>query len=350
MALFNKEKRIKSLGFNDIWFSFVGIFFISIILFYLLNNASNETSVHIILIRWIIFLCFTILDWIIIRAILMFLRTKYYDFKNDVKRTILLFLSLITVIISVEFIGGFLLSLFFGLLGTDYNHSLDLKILITTIISTLMIMAIYDAIYYYIRLKKSIRVEEQVKQIMVQAQLDTLRNQAQPHFLFNSLNTLRDVIDQESKEYAINFVDNLSNVYRFILDSAATNTISIREELKFVRAYVYIQLERFGNNLQIKWNIPSAKESCLVVPMSLQLLIENAIKHNIISKAKPLVISINIQDDHLIVRNKIQLKSTKIPSTKIGLKNIQKRYTLISSKTPEIINEGNEFIVKLPLL
>ncbi len=350
MALFNKEKRIKSLGFNDIWFSFAGIFFISIILFYLLNKASNETSFHIIFIRWGIFLCFTILDWIIIRTILIFLRTKYNDFKNDIKRTTILFFSLIIVIISVEFIGGFLLSLIFGLLGTEYTHSLDLKILITTIITTLMIMAIYDAIYYYIRLKKSIRVEEQVKQIMVQAQLDTLRNQAQPHFLFNSLNTLRDVIDQESKEYAINFVDNLSNVYRFILDSAATNTISIREELKFVRAYVYIQLERFGNNLQIKWNIPPDKEACLVVPMSLQLLIENAIKHNIISKAKPLVVTINIKDDHLVVRNKIQLKSTKIPSTKIGLKNIQKRYKLISSKTPEIINEGNDFIVKLPLL
>ena len=181
-------------------------------------------------------------------------------------------------------------------------------------------MSIYEAVYYYVRLKKSIREEEQTKQAMIQAQFDTLTNQARPHFLFNSLNTLRDIIDQEPKENAKDFVDKLSNVYRFILESGKTNLISIEEELEFAKAYVHIQSERFGDNLKIHWNIQEEKKSSMIVPMSLQLLLENAIKHNIVSKSKPLTIDVETTDDQLIVKNKIQAKTTQTPSTKIGLK------------------------------
>ena len=213
-----------------------------------------------------------------------------------------------------------------------------------------MILAIYEAIYYNVRLKKSIREEEQTKQVMIQAQLDTLRNQAQPHFLFNSLNTLRDIIDQDSKHDAKAFVDNLSKVYRFILESGSTNLISLREELKFAKAYMHIQSERFGDNLSVDWQIPENQLSAMIVPMSLQLLIENAIKHNVISKAKPLNIAIEAKDDVLVVSNPIQPKSTQIPSTKIGLKNIEKRYQLISKIKPEIYTDNDYFTVELPLL
>lgn len=211
-------------------------------------------------------------------------------------------------------------------------------------------MAIYEAIYYYIRLKKSIVEEEQMKQIMIQAQLDTLRNQAQPHFLFNSLNTLRDIIDEEAKEEAKEFVDNLSDVYRFILESGSTNLIPLKEELKFAKAYIHIQSERFGDNLKVNWNIPEDKLLLQIVPMSLQLLLENAIKHNVVSRAKPLLINVAIVDHTLVVSNKIQAKSTKVPSTKIGLKNIEKRYALISNETITIHNNGTDFTVSLPLL
>ncbi|WP_299887030.1 sensor histidine kinase [uncultured Lacinutrix sp.] len=211
-------------------------------------------------------------------------------------------------------------------------------------------MAIYEAIYYNVRLKKSIREEEQTKQVMIQAQLDTLRNQAQPHFLFNSLNTLRDIIDHDTKEDAKDFVDNLSGVYRFIIESGNSNLIPLEEELKFAKAYIHIQSERFGDNLQMNWNVPENKLTSMIVPMSLQLLLENAIKHNIVSKAKPLLINVTIEDDFLVVSNKIQSKSTQTPSTKIGLKNIEKRYQLISSKSPIINNDSKCFKVSLPLL
>ncbi|WP_299104554.1 histidine kinase [uncultured Tenacibaculum sp.] len=350
MALFNKKKRIQYLGFNDIWFTIIGILFISIITNYLFNNPFERASLDLVFIGWFAAFFSTVCDWLIIRGILIFLRKKYPDFKDDLKRIVFLFFAILTVIFFVDYVVGPLLAKLFTFFGYPSSHRVIFKILLPVILIVIMIMAIYEAIYYYGRLKKSIREEEQAKQVMVLAQLDTLRNQAQPHFLFNSLNTLRDIIDQDTKEDAKGFVDNLSDVYRFILESGNTNLISIEKELKFVNAYVYIQSERFGENLKINWKLPEEKKAFLIVPMSLQLLIENAIKHNVVSRTKPLVINIEIKDDYLVVSNKIQPKSTKTPSTKIGLKNIEKRYKLISNKLPVINENEDEFIVSLPLL
>lgn len=350
MQLFNNKKRIQYLGFNDFWFSVVGILILSNIANYLFNNLSERETLDLVFIGWIGALIPTICDWIIIRFILIFLRKKYPDFKDDLKRIIFLLFAIITVIFFIDFTVGFLLAKTFTFFGYSSSHMVILKVLLPVILIVIMIMAIYEAIYYNVRLKKSIRDEEQTKQIMIQAQLDTLRNQAQPHFLFNSLNTLRDIIDQNSKEDAKAFVDNLSGVYRFILESGTTNLISLQEELKFAKAYIHIQTERFGDNLKVNWNIPEDKLSAMIVPMSLQLLIENAIKHNIVSRAKPLVVDIETIDDQLIVSNNVQVKSTQTPSTKIGLKNIEKRYALISNILPDIKNDGNRFMVTLPLL
>jgi LytS/YehU family sensor histidine kinase len=209
---------------------------------------------------------------------------------------------------------------------------------------------VYPAVYYNIRLKKSVRQEEQAKQILIQAQLDALLNHAQPHFFFNTLNTLRDIIDQNPKEDAKEFVDKLSDMYRFLLEAGNENLISLKNELRFARAYIHIQSERFGNNLKLNWNIPEASLDAMIVPMSLQLLLENAIKHNVISKAKPLIIDVAVQNSKLVVGNKLEPKSTQLPSTKVGLANIEKRYILISGESIEIKNDGNRFMVSLPLL
>ena len=142
----------------------------------------------------------------------------------------------------------------------------------------------------------------------------------------------------------------MSDVYRFILESGNSNLTELDKELKFVKSYVHIQKERFGDNLQVSWKIPEEKLMLQIVPMSLQLLIENAIKHNVVSKAKPLIIDVSTNGNQLIVNNKIQEKSTLISSTKIGLKNIEKRYALISNESIKIKNDGFNFKVSLPLL
>ncbi|CAL2085388.1 Histidine kinase [Tenacibaculum sp. 190524A05c] len=350
MFIFNRKKRIQHLGFNDFWFSLIGILMLSFITDYLFSKSFIRLPFSIAIWSWSVSLFYTICDWMILRGILILLRKKYPNFRDDTKRIIIFISSIIIVVTLVDYLGGKFIKFFFSLLGDNVNHTTQFRILLPVTIITTMTMAIYEAIYYYVRLKKSIREEEQTKQIIIQAQLDTLRNQAQPHFLFNSLNTLRDIIDQDPKENAKTFVDNLSNVYRFIIESGDSNLISLEKEMKFVKAYIHIQKERFGDNLKVHWNIPSQYLNKLIVPMSLQLLTENAIKHNVVSKSKPLEISIELIDDKILVSNNIQLKSTKLHSTKIGLRNIEKRYSLISNTPIQIEKDNDSFKVFLPLL
>ncbi|GMN10374.1 hypothetical protein MTsPCn9_31600 [Croceitalea sp. MTPC9] len=342
-----REKRIKYLGFDDFWFTVVGILILSFITDYLFSKSFFRFPFGEAIISWSVSLFFTICNWFIARKVIIILRKKYTEFTDVGKRLALLFLAIVCTVLSVDFVGNKILSLVFG---KDYNALSPSKILLPVIIISTMTMAIYEAIYYYIRLKKSIREEEQAKQAMVQAELDALKNQAQPHFLFNTLNTLRDIIDQNSKEDAKEFVDKLSNVYRFILESGNANLTSLKQELKFAQSYIHIQSERFGKNLKTNWNIPEIALDRMLVPMSLQLLLENAIKHNVISKAKPLLINVEVENDYLVVANKIQPKSTQIPSTKVGLKNIEKRYHLISGKSIEIKSDKDHFRIAIPLL
>ncbi len=348
--VFNKEKRIRYLGFNDVWFSIIGILILSLSTDYIFNNSFGNYPLTMALFSWSASLFITICDWLIIRRFLIFLRKKYPDFRDDIKRISIFFLTIVVTIVIVDYVGGNTLEYIYRLSGRNANYHTQFKVLLPVILVTIMIMAIYEAMYYYIRLKTSIRAEEQAKQVSIQAQLDTLRNQAQPHFLFNSLNTLQDIIEEDTKEDAKEFVNKLSDVYRFILESSNANLITLEEEFKFVKAYIHIQKERFGDNLKVHWDIAETQFLAMIVPMSLQLLIENAIKHNVISRAKPLEITIKIKDKRLVVYNKIQLKSTVVPSTKIGLKNIEKRYAIISNIPIEIKNNETYFVVSLPLL
>lgn len=346
--LINKERRIKYLGFNDFWFVVIGIIILSFVTDFLFSNSSfTRLPFFEAVLNWSISLFFSTCNWFVIRAIMIFLRKRFPALKDSAKRIALFFLAIVCTVMVVDIVGGLFLSQIFG---GNYNPPGRSKIIVPIIVISTMTMAIYEAVYYYVKLKKSIREEEQAKQAIVQAQLDTLRNQAQPHFLFNSLNTLRDIIDQNSKEDAKHFVDKLSGVYRFIIESGSVNLTTLREELKFAKAYMHIQSERFGDNMKVNWNIQDGFLDTMIAPMSLQLLLENAIKHNIISKAKPLIIDVETKEDYVLVSNKIQLKSTKIPSTKVGLKNIEKRYELLSDTSIEIKNDGDRFEVFLPLL
>ncbi len=344
----NKEKRIKYLGFDDKWFVIIGVFLLGLTSVYVFNvSDTNLTTIELVL-TFVVSYFFSATDWLINRFILIQLRKIFPSLKDSAKRIAFLFLGTLFTVITVDFIGVTLVSLIAD--NVSYDFSERIRSLVTTIFLTTMVTAIYEAVYFFVLLKKSIRDEEQAKQAIIQAELDTLRNQAQPHFFFNTLNTLRDIIDQSPKEDAKQFVDKLSDIYRFLLESGNSNLISLKAELKFAKAYIHVQSERFGENLKLNWNIPQSAEDKMIAPMSLQLLLENAIKHNVVSRSKPLVINVDIAEDFIIVTNKIQKKSTQLPSTKMGLKNIEKRYALISDRSVEIVNDGIQFSVSLPLL
>ena len=177
-----------------------------------------------------------------------------------------------------------------------------------------------------------------------------LKSQVNPHFLFNSLNTLVSLIEDD-QDAAVVYTVHLSDLYRNMLSYKDQDLIWLAEEYEIIKNYMYIQKSRFGEALQLHAEIPEhLMTTKKIVPLALQLLVENAIKHNIVSLSRPLTISI-VADEHTItIKNPVQLKMSKEKGAGLGLINIKKRYALLTSRSLKFGHEGNEYIVKLPLL
>lgn len=204
-------------------------------------------------------------------------------------------------------------------------------------------------IFFNNKLKKTQLEAETLKKKTVEARFEALRSQVNPHFLFNSLNVLSTLVYKDADTSA-KFIDQLSKVYRYLLYYQEKRIVTLEEEMEFLEAYVYLLNIRFSENLFIKIDIKKDKMGEYVAPASLQLLIENAIKHNIVSSKNPLIIQIYTYRDKLIVENNLQEKKVKEPSTSIGLLNISKRYEFISNEPVEIEKLPEKFIVRIPLI
>ncbi|MEM6376931.1 MAG: histidine kinase, partial [Bacteroidota bacterium] len=176
------------------------------------------------------------------------------------------------------------------------------------------------------------------------------RNHAPPPRSIHPTTTIIDILHQTTPHTAKTFGENRSTDYRYILESGNDHLVPLEDELKFAESYIHIQKERFGENLILDWQINSSLRSSLIVPMSIQLLLENAIKHNVVSRLKPLTIRVKSMSDSLTVTNNIQAKLTPEHSTQMGLQNIEKRYELLGDARPIITNDGIQFSVTLPLL
>lgn len=200
------------------------------------------------------------------------------------------------------------------------------------------------------RARRAERENWQLREEQMQSQLAYLKAQMNPHFLFNALNSLSATIRGEDKEEALSFVDKLSQVFRFSLQENERDLIPLEEELNLVKAYLFLLQKRFGEKLQIKIVLPPSVLQTQVPPLALQLLVENAVKHNIVAKKKPLRLVIQVKEDYLQVSNNYQPKQQKEESFGIGLSNLKKRYQLIAKKDLIIVQEEGDFIVNLPLI
>jgi LytS/YehU family sensor histidine kinase len=190
---------------------------------------------------------------------------------------------------------------------------------------------------------------EQLKSENMASQYQSLKDQLNPHFLFNSLNVLSNLV-YESADKSAEFIQQLSKIYRYVLEVQQEELVGLDREIGFAENYLNLQKIRFEGSLEYFIDVHHLKGYYLP-PLSLQLLLENAIKHNIASLEKPLKIMIEQADGNLIVRNILQPKLTKEESkTGIGLSNIKKRYALLSNQSPNIIETEKEFIVELPLI
>jgi two-component system, LytTR family, sensor kinase len=198
---------------------------------------------------------------------------------------------------------------------------------------------------------KIIEIENfKLKEENLSIQLKTLQDQVNPHFLFNTLNTLSSVIRLGNKEEGLKFVDDLSNVYRYILDTDMARLTKVRTEIKFLESYKYMLEKRFGNNLDLKIDISNEVKESLIPPMVFQLLLENAIKHNQISQATPLQITIANDKNFIIFSNNINNKPDAGDKLGLGLPNLIKRYELMAGKEVIIQQKDDHFIVKLPVI
>lgn len=199
----------------------------------------------------------------------------------------------------------------------------------------------------FIREKKEILLREQkLKTDIIKLEYEALKNQVNPHFLFNSLNALTSLVAENDE--AVRFIKKLSDVYRYVLEQKDKEIVPLERELEFVDSYAYLHKIRFGDNFNMNINIQTQNKN--VVPLSVQMLVENAIKHNIVSEDEPLEIHIFEENDYLVVENNIQLKSMVKDSSKIGLKNIKSRYAYLTDKEFIVSNKHDKFTVKVPLL
>ncbi|RMF03957.1 MAG: hypothetical protein D6772_01375, partial [Bacteroidetes bacterium] len=181
----------------------------------------------------------------------------------------------------------------------------------------------------------------------VESQYETLKSQINPHFLFNSFNTLVALIEEQPRA-AVTYVEKLADFYRSILQYRKQDTISLAEEMEVVQDYYFLLIQRYQDNLQL--DIDELPTHCHIPPLSVQMLIENAVKHNVISRQRPLCIRIYAQDNYLFVENPIQAKLTRQKSTGLGLSNIQSRYALLCNLPVRITQHQDRFTVGLPLI
>jgi sensor histidine kinase YesM len=213
----------------------------------------------------------------------------------------------------------------------------------------LIVVLIFHVVYFYNRDQKKKVKESQIVAKTESAKFESLKNQLDPHFLFNSLNVLTSLIG-ESPYQAEKFTTKLSKVYRYVLEQKDKDLISLNEELAFARSYMQLLQMRFED--AVAYNIPQkvSQDEAKIVPLSLQLLLENAVKHNVITSEQPLRIEIFEDDGYLVVENNINPKASLEKSTKVGLSNIKQRYQLVTDRQVVIEDENNVFRVKLPLL
>ncbi|WP_266365180.1 sensor histidine kinase [Tellurirhabdus rosea] len=227
----------------------------------------------------------------------------------------------------------------------DFLMNAGLLVLITAGVT-----AVYSLRTFVERWKALTLMEEGLKRAVLKAEFDSLKNQVNPHFLFNSLNILSALIPEDSRQ-AVQFVERLSKVFRYSLQHSDQNTVELATELRIAESYLFIHQTRFGTAFRYTIHLSEADQRRQIVTQGLLTLLENVIKHNECSQEKPLLTELAAENDYLIVRNTFQPKNRlQVPSSGIGLRNLQNRYAQLSDKPVVVEQTESTYSVKLPLL
>jgi sensor histidine kinase YesM len=282
--------------------------------------------------------------------LLMGIVDKYYDINTEVKKKLLLCAA---VALFLPIIMHYTYSFWFFPLVNGFDCTLNSKesytYLIVSVVTTLLVNSVYMSIDFFNHWRKTLVEKEEFKRTSLSAEFEALKNQVNPHFLFNSLNTLSSLID-ENPVQANEFVQKLSSVYRYVLTHRDKETVLLQDEVDFIKSYIFLNKIRFGENLNIHINLNEACLQLNIPTLTLQMLVENAIKHNVISASKPLTVYINCDNEYIEVTNNLQAKLMTVESSGIGLSNIIERYKYLTTKQVFINKTETNFSVKVPLV
>ncbi|MBD2700336.1 histidine kinase [Spirosoma sp. BT702] len=337
------------------------------------NGFHHKPLTVEILLRILISFVSITVTWHVIRALIFHFRRKYFSRHDILKRLFFTFLtgSIATTII-IWITAAFRYLAIYGNLDNfrSTGHSASVTVNNMTIslnmfgfdfvqaaTNFIFFQVIYEALFfardsrqYQQKLKVAEQEQEKLRMANLQSQLDTLKQQVNPHFLFNSLNVLDSLIEDDPKQARV-FLEELSTVYRYLLRANEQHLTDLGTELDFIHSYYHLLKTRHGPALQLNVTIDERYQSHRIPPLTLQLLIENAVKHNIILPDQPLQIDIiTDQDSRLQVRNNVQRKTMRVVSNGVGLTNILTKYKMLAQPAPIISENDGQFIVTLPLI
>ena len=276
-------------------------------------------------------------------------RIRYPGFQHTTKRIVLTVLSMSVYIVGIDLLSCLALDAA-GIQENAYTSGEWRGNLVKAFGTTAIIGTLYEAGYFFAMWKHQAIETEAIKSRQLRTELDMLKNQVSPHFLFNSLNTLVALIHEDADQAAC-FTKDLSHVYRYILQHKEKEVVDLGTELDFTQAYINLMKVRFAESLRINVDVSAEHRHLLIAPLTLQLLLENALKHNVASNAKPLQVDIHVESGRtLVIRNSLHRKQGVVEGTGTGLNNVKQRYAYLSERPVDVIETREHFLVALPLI
>jgi len=346
-----KSKHYEYTLFDETKLIIYGIPIIALLAPVLFITVSFKTYVSKIHLIFFESLVYTTIIWYCLRMTCIYLRKRFPHIDQTFKRNIYQAISAMIVTFFMVKMIALAEKLFYFICNLDDPFVPEFIVAFLSIaFISLAVLVLYEAMYFFNKFKIAVEEQERLKTAHIQTQLDNLRNQINPHFLFNSLNTLMNLIPKDENK-AMNYLDKLSKFYRYSVGKKENTTVSLGSELESIKIYNDLLHERFGENINISIK-NHFQEGAKILPMTLQLLIENAVKHNIISKNKPLMIDIFSSENgrNIHVRNNLQKKIQAVESTGMGLKNITERFGYFTSQQIECKESNGSFEVIVPLI
>ena len=334
---------------NDRWLRLIGIPLVAILGNFIFYQPDNDLQGISRIKALVMSLLECVSVWEFVRLGILRGRKKYPLLNQTRPRIIyqILWFSIAIIILRVGLLVIYDLTNFWG-------HGISFRAywvnVLVAFLFVIPIAAIYEGIYLYRQWWLTYYEAERLKKENLQSQLDSLKAQISPHFLFNSLSTLSSLVSEDPKR-AEWFIEELASVYRYLLQNNEQPLTTMENELKFIQAYFHLLQTRFGKGIELELKIDESYYTYLVPPLTLQLLVENAVKHNAVTTSKPLIIRIFTDEvNNLYVLNTVRKKNHAVLSDGTGLHNIREKFRLL--KQPEVIVKQTDecFQVMIPLI